>query len=81
MNSGENYAILMAWIATQADAYEKRAKSRIEIQYGDAMKNTAVAIAALIHNASFDQLLAAEKAFQKNDLTVYAQMPATLKSV
>ncbi len=77
----EESAALFFWTTAQVDAFEKRAKSWAETMYGETMQKSAAAVVNYTRIASFDQLLAAEKAFQKNDLTVYAQSPATLKSV
>lgn len=76
-----NFAELILWAASQVDIFEKRAQSRIEKQYGRTMQESAAAIREFIPGATFDQLIALEKTFQNNDLTVYAQLPATVKSV
>ena len=81
MTNDKEFANLMFLTAAQARTYEKRAKSRAEIQYGDSMARSAAALVKFISSASFDQLMLVEKTFQKNDLTVYAQLPATIKSV
>jgi hypothetical protein len=81
MRSEEKLVDLLAWTAAQANIYEKRAKSRLEKQYGDTMKRSAAVLADFARTASFDQLIIAEKAFQQNDLAVYAQLPSTLHAV
>lgn len=65
----------------QVDAYWNREKSPAEIRYGDVMRDSAIILADLTRTASFDQLIAAEKVLQKNDLVVYAKVPSTTKSV
>ncbi|MDR2391009.1 MAG: hypothetical protein LBE84_04945 [Planctomycetota bacterium] len=81
MINEEKLADLLTWTAAQATAYEKRARSRVEKQYGDTMKRSAATLTDFVCTASFGDLLIAEKAFQRNDLIVYAQLPSTLKSV
>ena len=72
---------LLSWVAAQASVFEKRGQSRMEKLYGDVMSRSAAALARFTRVASFDSLIRAEKAFQRNDLAVYAKRPATLKSV
>lgn len=67
--------------AAQVIAFELRGKSPAEIRYGDTMQKSAVVLAELARTASFEQLIAAEKTLQKNDLAVYAKIPSTAKSV
>ncbi len=81
MDNEKQFARLFAWAATQVNMYEKRSQSRIEQQYGATMQKSAAALVEFIPNAAFEQLIALERTFQKNDLTVYAQLPATVKSV
>ncbi len=70
-----------SWTVALAKAYSTRVKSRAEILYGETLKKSADSIIRYTCTATFDQLLHAEKTLQENDLVVYAQMPATLKSV
>ncbi len=81
MGNDEELANLLFLTAAQASIYDKRAKSRIEKQYGDAMQRSAIALMEFTRNATFDQLILLEKTFQRNDLAVYAQLPSTMKSV
>ena len=81
MASNEDFAEALQAVAAQANAYEKRAKSRVEKQYGDVMHVSAIILSKFAVSASFEQLIQTEKAFQQNDLLVYAQRPATLKAV
>lgn len=81
MANEEEFADLLVWAAAQVDAYEKREKSRAERHYGDVMQGSATALVRFIRNASFDQLIKAEKHFQENDLVVYAKLSATVKAV
>ncbi len=81
MQSKTGFDSLLVWAASQADIYEKRARSRIEQQYGKTMQESAAALRGFLPEATFDQLIALERTFQQNDLTVYAQLPSTVKSV
>jgi hypothetical protein len=72
--------LLVASIA-QKVAFERRARSIVEKQYSGAMQRAADTLMKLLLVATFDELLQAEKAFQENDLAVYAQRPGTLESV
>lgn len=81
MASEEEFAEFLSWTAVQAFAYEKRARSRMEKQYGDTMERSATALVEFTRIATFDQLVAVERTFQQNDLAVYAQLPSTMKSV
>ena len=67
--------------AAQVEAFERRERSRAEKHYADAMKEAATTLSNIIRIASFDQLIAIEKMYQKNDLDIYAKVPATQKSV
>lgn len=71
----------MRFASAQGKAFEQRARSRVEIQYGDSMQAAAEATVKFTATASLDELLQAEKTFQTNDLLIYAQRPATVKSV
>lgn len=81
MTHDEKVANLVLLTAVQVDIFDKRAKSRIEKQYSESMQRTAAALRDFIPVATFDQLLSFERTFQRNDLTVYAQAPSTVKSV
>lgn len=81
MTNEEDFDELLVWSAAQVNAYEKREKSRAEKYYGDVMQGSAVILARFTRSASFDQLIRAEKHFQKNDLLVYAKRQATMNSV
>lgn len=81
MPENSNLANLLFLIAGQVSVYDKRAQSRIEKQYGESMQRTAGAIRKILPDATFEQLLLVERMFQRNDLTVYAQAPSTVKSV
>ena len=72
---------LLEIVSAQGDAYERRAKSRAEKQYGDVMRIAADILMEFTHAASFEELVQAEKAFQENDLVIYAQRSATAKAV
>lgn len=81
MASNEEFVEALQAIAAQANAYEKRAKSKVEKQYGDVMHVSAMVLSQFAGSATFEQLIQTEKAFQQNDLLVYAQRPATVKAV
>ncbi len=81
MAADKEFDALLVWIATQKDTYEKREQSRAEKLYSSVMLQSAAALAKFTRTASFDSLLGAEKAFQRNDLLVYAKRPGTMKSV
>ena len=81
MRHSKEFNALFQIIIAQGRAYERRARSRVEKQYGDAMRAAAQTLDAFTGAASFEELIQAEKAFQENDLAIYAQRPATLKSV
>lgn len=76
-----DFARFIRTAAAQVHAFEQREKSPAEIRYGRAMREAAAAIAGLARAVSFDQLVAAEKTLQQNDLVVYARIPSTVKSV
>lgn len=78
---GEGLGSLLAAVVAQGEAYEQRARSVAERRYGSAMQAMAETVREFTRTASFDELIRAEKAFQKNDLTIYAQRPETAKSV
>lgn len=71
----------MRHVIAQKIAFEEREQSRAEINYGKVMDKSANALREFANVATFDQLLLVESAFQKNDLTTYAKVPATLKAV
>jgi hypothetical protein len=81
MRNREGVNKLLEIVAAQGEAYERRAKSRVEQQYGTVMRIAAGALVRFINTASLDDLILVEKAFQENDLAIYAQIPATIKSV
>jgi hypothetical protein len=81
MANENNQFNILFWAASQVNIYEKRARSQIEKQYGETMRKSAIALVDFIPRATFDELLSIEKTFQQNDLTVYAQHPATIKTV
>lgn len=81
MADEKKFTRLLVWTAAQVNAYEKRERSRVEKQYGAVMQRAAAALADFTRTASFDQLILAEKTFQDNDLSVYAKLPATMKTV
>ena len=81
MTEDEEFNILFSWGVAQVNAYEKREQSRAEKLYGSVMLKSAAALVRFTRTASFSNLIRAEKAFQQNDLAVYAKRPATLKSV
>lgn len=81
MGSSGNLQKLFAAAAAQVAIYERRAKSRVEKQYGDIMRRSAAVLSEFARTASFDKLIIAERMFQKNDLVVYAQLPSTMKTV
>jgi hypothetical protein len=77
----ERFARFMEKAAVQVSAFEQRENSRVEKRYGIAMQDSAVILAELTQDASFEELIEAEQTLQKNDLTVYAQRSETLESV
>lgn len=81
MTNDDELDSLLSWVAAQASVYEKREKSRIEKLYGDVMLRSAAVLTKFTGTASFDKLIRVEKAFQRNDLFVYAKRPATMKTV
>lgn len=68
-------------VATQVDIFEKREQSRVEKRYGAVMEHSAAMLAEFTLTATFEQLIGIEKLLQRNDLSVYARVPSTLKSV
>lgn len=81
MKGREGFTKLLGIVAAQGDAYERRSRSRMEKRYGDIMRTAAAVLAEFTGDASFEELIRAEKAFQENDLAIYAQRPATVKAV
>lgn len=81
MASDSDLAKFLQRVYEQKMAFEKRERSREEIDYGKSMKKSANALKEFTRNATFDQLLIVETIFQENDLTAYAKVPATLKAV
>lgn len=82
-NTPKSRALEAFQLATvmQVGAFEKRANSLIEKEYGRAMQRAANALAQITQSESFEALIRAEQTLQKNDLTVYAHRPALVASV
>ncbi len=58
------YAAALLATSTQATAFEKRARSRAEIQYSAVMQQTAETLAEFTPSATFAQLMEVEKILQ-----------------
>lgn len=67
--------------AAQAKAFQRMKRSPAVVDYGSVMERAARSVEKFCKTASFDQLLAAEKIFQKNDLTIFSTSPSTRESV
>jgi hypothetical protein len=81
MTDDGEFDSILQWLFAQVRAYEKREQSRAEKFYGSVMLQSAAALASFTRTASFDNLIRVEKAFQQNDLVVYAKRLGTMKSV
>lgn len=81
MESRKKFGEFLLATTLQVRAYTKRENSRAEKEYSFAMKNSAAALAELTRYASFEELIQAEATLQENDLSIYAQRPATMESV
>lgn len=81
MASDRELAEFLGHLVKQKIAFEKREQSHAEINYGKVMSKSARALIDFTKIATFDQLLLVESAFQENDITTYAKVPATLKAV
>ncbi len=78
---GSRFETFLDAITVQVSAFQQRERSRIEQNYSRAMEASAAAVVEFARNASFEELLEAERTFQKNDLAVYAKRPSTVKGV
>lgn len=67
--------------AAQANAFNKRERSRAAIDYGIVMERSTAGIREFTKNATFDQLLLAERVLQQNDQDAYTKVPSILQAV